>query len=205
MGHINRFNLQSYINEYNTTIFVETGTGVGCSLQHVLKFPFEKIYTIEIVEKLYNKCKEQFKTHANCNFINNNSKNGLLDVLNQTDKDKNVCYWLDAHFPGANFGTATYDSVKDITIRIPLENEIKAIVSTRDTKNDVLIIDDLRIYEDGPFESGNWVERKKLGGNGINFIYESFDKTHNITKNFWDQGYIVITPKKYPLLRILHL
>jgi len=195
MGHIDRFNIQTYIEDFDTSIFIETGTGIGHSLQHAVQFPFEKIYTIEIVESLYEQCKEQFKEHTNCEFINNNSKDGLVDILKGT-KEGNICFWLDAHFPGADFGLVPYGTTKDASMRIPLESELRAIVEVRDTKNDVLLIDDLRIYEDGPFQGGNWNERSTLGADGIDFIYELFDKTHDISKDFRDQGYIVITPKK---------
>ena len=195
MGHIDRFNIQSYIDKYNTSIFVETGTGIGCSLQHAVQFTFEKIYTIEIIESLYLKCKEEFNKHSNCTFINNNSKDGLIDIISKVDSNKNICFWLDAHFPGADFGLVSYDSTEDADTRIPLESELRVIVSNRDVKNDVFVIDDLRIYEDGPFEGGIWPQRKQLGAEGIGFIYELFNETHDISKDYRDQGYIILTPK----------
>jgi len=196
MGHIDRFNIQSYIDDYNTSVFVETGTGIGHSLQHAVQFPFEEIYTIEIIESLYDKCKEQFKEHTNCTFINNNSKDALIEITSKVDSKKNICFWLDAHFPGADFGLVQYGTTEDADTRIPLESEMRAIVANRDTKNDVFVIDDLRIYEDGPFEGGIWSQRKQLGAEGIDFIYELFNETHDISKDYRDQGYIILIPKK---------
>lgn len=198
MGHIDRFNLQDYIDNYDTSVFVETGTGMGVSLKHALQFPFAEFHTIEIMEELYNKVKEELKENTTCNFVNNNSKDGLKEILSSVDADKNITYWLDAHFPGADFGLAgtSYGSTSDKDVRIPLESELRMIKEIRDTKNDVFVIDDLRIYEDGPFTGGNWSQRRQLGGDGIGFINELFEETHEIHKDFRDQGYIVLLPKK---------
>jgi hypothetical protein len=196
MGHIDRFDLNKYIREYQTTIFVETGTGVGDSLRHAFNFSFDEFYTIEIIKELFEKTKEELKFKNNCHFLNSDSEKGLSDILSNISSDKNICFWLDAHFPGADFGLTTYDSTDNGNIRIPLESELKVISLNRDVKNDVFIIDDLRIYEDGPFGDGNWSRRKELGGENIYFIYELFDKTHHINRDYRDQGYIVLTPKK---------
>jgi hypothetical protein len=190
MGAIYRFDL----NQYKTDIFVETGTGMGESLRHALKFDYKKLYTIEIIESLWNQCKANFNDDR-CEFINANSKDGLRQILSKTPKNETILFWLDAHFPGADFNLADYSSVTDKDLRIPLESELRLIKELRDTTNDSFIIDDLRIYEDGPFEAGNWGGRAALGGDGIQFIYELFDETHHIQKDYKEQGYIILTPK----------
>lgn len=197
MGQIDRFDLQSYIDNYKTSIFIETGTGKGGSLQHALKFSFDELYTIEVITEIYLDCVEKFKLYENCHLINDNSKNGLEFILKNVGPSNNIIYWLDAHFPGADSGLSGYGSVEDKNMRIPLENELRSITSIRDSKNDVFIIDDLRIYEDGPYNSGNWVDRNKFGGDGIDFIYELFYETHIINKDYRDEGYIILTPKNF--------
>lgn len=195
MGQLNRFDLKSYIDNFGTTVFIETGTGKGDSLSYAMKYSFKKLYTIEIIEEIFNNTKKKFLNEEKCHFINDNSKNGLKSVLHKIDDNENICYWLDAHFPGADSGLSDYGSFKDDNIRIPLESELREITSIRDFKNDVFIIDDLRIYEDGPYTSGNWNLRHILGGNDINFIFELFDNTHNINRDYRDEGYLIITPK----------
>jgi thiazole synthase ThiGH ThiG subunit len=46
MGHINRFNLQNLIEEFQIKIFFETGTGMGSSITHALNLNFKELYTI---------------------------------------------------------------------------------------------------------------------------------------------------------------
>ena len=60
--------------------------------------------------------------------------------------------------------------------------------------NDVIVIDDLRIYEDGPFETGNWDERSKYGGDGIEFIEKLFEDTHYVGRSYNAQGFVILFP-----------
>lgn len=105
-------------------------------------------------------------------------------------------FFLDAHFPGADFHLASYFDEKDENIRIPLKRELQTIVKyKKGFENDVFVIDDLRIYEDGPFEGGNWPLRAALGSDGIDFVFDLLNNTHNISKNYKSQGYIIALPK----------
>lgn len=194
MGHVDRFDLNKLIKEYNISIFIETGTGIGVSLEYALKFPFKKFYSIEIIEELFNVAKNKYGGD-NCIILNKTSKEGLNQILTELGDNKNVMFWLDAHFPGADFQLSSYSSTKDNELRIPLESELREIKRVRDTTNDIFIVDDLRIYEDGNFSGGNWVDRRTLGGNGIGFIYELFGDTHEISRDYRDQGYIQLLPK----------
>ena len=107
----------------------------------------------------------------------------------------NVLFFLDAHFPGADFHYETYTSVTDYDTRLPLKKEIEAIVNNRNIKNDVFIIDDLRVYEDNEYSDGNWPLRKIAGGDGIDFIFDLLGNTHNIERDLRYQGFLIITPK----------
>jgi hypothetical protein len=194
MGSISEHNVSKYIEEYRLTHYVETGTGIGECLSHVIQYPFDEYHTIEIYEKIYNEAVTNFSDNKKINLHHGNSYETLPTILSEIDG--NVLFWLDAHFPGVDFHYETFDSEKDYNKRLPLESELRVIKDSFDTKNSVLIIDDLRIYEDGPYHSGNWSDRHKYGGDGIEFIYELFGSTHDISKDFQSQGYIIIQPKK---------
>ena len=194
MGLLDRFDIEKIINEYNVKSFVETGTGYGHSIKHALLFRFEKLYSIEIEENIYQRIKSEVSDERLI-LLNNNSKDGIIEVLKNILYSDSILFWLDAHFPGADFGFKSYGSEKDSEKRIPLESELRTLVSIRDISKDYFIIDDLRIYEDGPFSGGNWDERRTLGGEGIEFIHELFDQTHNLERDYRDQGYIILSPK----------
>ena len=200
MGGIQIFEINDIKNKHNLTYFIETGTGIGSSLVNVLSRTmnnrFDKYISIEISNDLYNKCLPIKQNFTNCNIelINSNSHDGLEIILSKIDNDKNILFWLDAHFPDADHNGVSYHKYEK-QLRIPLEEEIKIIKKYRNQNKDYIIIDDLRIYEDGNYESGNWTDRKDYGGSGIDFIVDAFAETHYINKLMNHEGYIVLEPK----------
>jgi len=59
----------------------------------------------------------------------------------------------------------------------------------------VFILDDLRIYEDGPYEYGNWDLRKFIPNLNLDFLNDIVSKTHTISKDMRHQGFLILTPK----------
>jgi hypothetical protein len=203
MGELKLFNLNEIKNKFNLVSLVETGTGDATSLKQALDITkdnkFLNYYSIEIYKPLYEKCLIDLIPYNNFNIelINKNSINGLEEIFKKHSINNNILFWLDAHFPEADFGgPKQYSSVEDKTLRIPLEEELKIIKKYRTNNKDYLIIDDLRIYEDNDYEAGNWKDRKLYGGNGIQFIYDLFNETHEIVKLMNHQGYIILIPKE---------
>jgi hypothetical protein len=193
MGTLKTFNLKKYVDDYGIDIFVETGAGPAWSLTYAAESKlFKKLYSVELDKSTFDKFKHVYDNLENTKVFNDTSESFLSQII-QNLKKQRVLYFLDAHFPGSEFGI--YDGEKNPDMRIPLEIEIKKIVSLKDVSQDVFIIDDLRIYIDGPFEGGNWSDRHILGGDGIEFIYTYIGNTHNIELDYRDQGYIICTPK----------
>lgn len=196
MGELRFFDLSDPINDYDISVFIETGTGQGGSVEAILNYPqIQDVYSIEIIKELYESCVEKFKDHTKVQLLNNNSFEGLKQLLPTIPTNRNILFWLDAHFPGADFHFDTYESTSDYHLRIPLESEIELIHSLRKGCRDVFIIDDLRIYEDGPYEGGNWDLRSKLGGDGLDFISNRYSETHTLHKHYAHQGYLFLLPK----------
>jgi hypothetical protein len=201
MGALSTFNLNSFINDYGCNIMIETGTGKGDSVRHALCYPFKKIYTIEIIKEIYDKATQDIKD-PRTTFILGESLPELELLLKDIKTSDIVLFWLDAHFPGADFHIPGYSYDDDISkeIKLPLEMELNLIKKHR-IGQDVIIIDDLNHYEDGPFEAGNLAERylyfrDKYNLHGIDFIFNNFHETHNLKKNYQHQGYIILTPKR---------
>ena len=193
MGSISRFALNKISKDYNAIYFVETGTWKGDGVAVALQNPFQKIISIEIIPQIAALAKKRFQLSENVKIIAGASTPVLLREL-PTLKG-NCIFWLDAHFPGAEEGIMEYNAEKDESLRLPLENEIEVISMARTCYKDVLIIDDFRIYEDGPFENGNAPEDVLPKGNrGIGFIYDHFGSTHKILKSYREEGYLFMRP-----------
>lgn len=191
MGELNTFDLNHYIKEYNLNTFVETGTGMGFGLSYALTFPFKKIYSIEIMKELYDKNIKKFHS-SKLELINNNSIDGLKTIMSKVNQQDNILFWLDAHFPGADYQLGSYDDILDCHIKTPLEAELQVISTYRPNNKDVFIIDDLRMYEIGNYELGNI--DKKYHCDGIESIVELFSKSHDIHRNNKQQGFLILTP-----------
>lgn len=198
MGELRIFDLKTFIDKHKLTTFIETGTGAGDGLRHALKYNFKQFYSIEIMKILYDKLILEF-TDPRVKLINSSSLDGLARTL--ADEIYTPClFWMDAHFPGADFhidGYSYHDEL-DKSIKLPLEEELKFISQNRPENRDVFIIDDLNLYEDGCYECGNIREdlkymREKYNLNGIDFIKKLFP-THKLSKIARHQGFIILEP-----------
>jgi hypothetical protein len=200
MGTIKRFDIMNLIKKYDLKNYVETGTGMGECLEFAMRHPFKRFYSIEIYEEIHNKVQEKFKNiskmyNRECNILLGNSFEMLPEILSKIENKGNTLFFLDAHFPGADFGHQLHGDEKNLDQIIPLNMEMRTIIKNRDISKDVFIADDLRIYEDGPFASGNWPDRELYGGDGIGFIENLFMGTHTINRDYRDQGYVVLSPQ----------
>lgn len=194
MGQLNEaIQIKNVLDFYDIKNFIETGTGQAEVVQTVVEADETlNIHTIEVIPEIYDKNKINFSYLKDVNWHLGTSFDILPEIL--PDLKGTTLFWMDAHFPGADFGLSSYGDEKDDDKRLPLKKELETIVSNRDVTNDVFVIDDLRIYEDGPFGDGNWEDREKYGGDGIEFIEELFDETHYVVKSYNAQGSILLFP-----------
>ena len=194
MGQLNQaIKIKNVLDYYDIKNFVETGTGQAEVVRSVYEANEDlNIHTIEVVEEIFDQNKIKFSYLKDVSWHLGTSFKILPAIL--PTFDGNTLFWMDAHFPGADFGLSSYGEEKDMDKRLPLKRELESIVQSRDVSNDVFVIDDLRIYEDGPFETGNWDERTKYGGDGIGFIEEMFEKTHYIGRSYNAQGSVILFP-----------
>jgi hypothetical protein len=213
MGTISRpIILRETIDLFDIKHVVETGTGVGDSVQYLCdNFPPDKfhIYSIELIEELYNYAVERFRMRDNVTLLCGYSDIQLENLCNIFIPDEPTLFWLDAHYPGADFriNGATYECEPNLNIRLPMHEELKTIIANRgNVSNDVFILDDLRIYKDGPFQNGN-CDRSRIGAEGNQFVYDLFADTHNIYETYLDEGYVVLLPNKIeaPHLHLINM
>lgn len=201
MGSIRKFDIAEIKNKLGLDTFVETGTLYGDGVDYALTANFGKIISIEIDKTLADKAKEKYKSFPQVQIIEGNSAEVICSIC--SDISEPVLFWLDAHFPGADAGLKGHLDEVDFNTRVPLETELNAIHNRQ--YNDVIICDDLWMYEDGPYECGTFDEhsmrhghnitRKDVCGSNLNRFYELFDSTHIIKKYYSHQGYLVMLPK----------
>jgi hypothetical protein len=158
------YKIQTLINfhkKYKPTIFIETGTFWGSTLWH-MKNKFEKCYSIELSQKLYEYNKKFFSKYKKVNILHGDSGEVLKNILPKINKP--CLFWLDAHYSGEGNSSVMGDS------ETPIVKELDTILDHK-IKNHIIIIDDARNF---------------IGNNGYPKIetVESLIKTKNSELKF---------------------
>lgn len=196
MGELNLHNLAEYNQKFNCTQFVETGTAIGVGLQYACNFNFKNLYSIEYVKELYEDCVVKFENDERVKLFNTNSLDGLTQILPMLTEEPTL-FWLDAHFPGADFHFNDYDHMKEEqSLHMPLVEELQMIHKQRKHCSDVFILDDLQLYQEGPFELYNKEFVEKYGNKDISPGTDLFKDTHNFSIDRRHQGFLILTPKE---------
>jgi hypothetical protein len=199
MGSLARFDLPKLMHFYGIKHFVETGTGHGQSLALAARLPFKTLRSCEIEPTLANAATAAFFTDDRIKISCDISLVFLDDVCRDTPQDEPILFWLDAHFPGADYQLRGYGSEPDDLVRLPLPAEIEAIVTQRPQCKDVILVDDLRIWIDGPFTSGNLPANVRpycpQDRNG-DFFTTLTEGKYLTNFQYQDEGYVTILPKE---------
>lgn len=146
------------INEYK--IFVETGTAYGQSLKEIYPY-FEKIFTVEISEKLWEWLHPQIE---NLNHVEHVLGDSLVEIpkflKSLTENDK-VFFWLDAHW-SQGFSSKNHLDVPLIEECVIIDNDYKS-----DTA--VILIDDVRMFETNINEDWSGISIESVTSSFKNF------------------------------------
>ncbi len=194
MGSLARFHLRRIREIFDTPNFFETGTFLGEGVSCAVQVPFDRIISVEIIKEIADKARLRFEHEEKVEIIHADSISAMESQLPLLSG--NTVFWLDAHYPGADAGIADYENTDNETLRLPLYYELGLIQKHRTKCQDVLILDDLRIYEDGPFQNGPVPpDALPRGRRDSNFIYQTFGDSHYIFKCYLDEGYIILLPK----------
>lgn len=196
MGQLKRFNLRKIIKDFSIDSLIETGTWKGDGVAYALNYYFKNIITTEIVPEIAERAKTRFALNKNVDVITGNSIDIFTKILPEIKG--NILFWLDAHFPGAEEGLNDYNAFKDEAFRLPLQKELELIKQLREGYNDFILVDDLRIYEDGKFANGNMpINIIPPSIRNLDFVVDLFGSTHEILRLYEDEGYMLIKPKIY--------
>ena len=194
MGSLHNFILE----DIACSVFFETGTGTGASLEYASDHKqFRKLYSTEIHAPTAEKAAAYFAAKPHVTVLNLDSKTALRQVLPTIAKTERILFFLDAHFPGevaSDFKGRT--APEDLALKLPLEQELELIRDLRGDCRDVILIDDLRIYENGPFEAGNLPaadENLSPAQKNIDFAARLFPN-RELFRDYRNEGYLIIAP-----------
>ena len=121
--------------EYKTPrlkTFIETGTHEGWMIDRVGD-QFEKVYSIELDETLYQRARERFQKKGHIKLLHGDSAMKIKEVLAELNEP--TLFWLDAHGSGAI--TAA---------NAPILDELEAIFA-HPVREHLILIDDARHFD----------------------------------------------------------
>ena len=199
MGQLSAFDLDAAIEDGGLVNYVETGTGEGISLAYA-QHKFKDLHSIDIDADLIQAALNRFQGDGSIHLYVGLSRDMLPVVLGELSIEPTL-FFLDAHFPGADFHKITYEEsmARYQEDAFPLVEELKIITSGRNTSRDVFIIDDFSLYEDGDWEAYAWQYKELQGELGLatnsNEIYPILSDTHVFSIYTAHQGYLVAVPK----------
>jgi hypothetical protein len=125
--------IDEYRKKFQTKILVETGTYMG-DMVEAQRTRFEKIYSIELSEKLFNRAKKRFKEHSHIKILQGDSGVVLNKLI--TEIDQPALFWLDGHYSGGI--TAKADK------ECPVPEELETILKS--SLPHIILIDDARLF-----------------------------------------------------------
>lgn len=202
MGTLQRFDLTALRLAYGVRHFVETGTGKGDGLRFALRHDFDSFNSCELDTRLtaqaYESVGDDPRWGSALRLFNVASDLFLRTVLADIPVSEPILFWLDAHFPGADYGHQGYGAEPDVAVRLPLRAELETIARMRPGGRDVLLIDDLRLFQDGPYRNGNLPADVRAAvppaTRSTDFIHELLHDTHQVRMLYEDEGYAVLVP-----------
>lgn len=126
--------IADYARRFRTSIFVESGTYLGQTVDAV-KRSFEKIFSIEFDPTLYSQAKRLFSVYDHISIIQGDSGEVLQEILPTINQP--CLFWLDGHYSGGVTGKASLET--------PVKKELEHILNHPQTGH-VILIDDARCF-----------------------------------------------------------
>ncbi len=129
--------VQFFKRLFKLNVFVEGGTYKGDTARNMSRL-FEKVYTIEKSDVMYEIAKQNLKNNLNVILLKGDTREYIPKILDDND---NILFWLDSHWSGGD----TYGEGDEC----PLIEELKIIFQYKD-RNYIILIDDARLFLSPP-------------------------------------------------------
>lgn len=127
--------VKEYARKYKISTFVETGTFLG-EMVFAVKNDFDKIYSIELGQDLFQNAKKRFINQKNITILQGDSGEVIRQVLTQVHEP--CLFWLDGHYSAGITAKGSKDT--------PISNELLHIFSHPFADKHIILIDDARLF-----------------------------------------------------------
>jgi hypothetical protein len=127
--------LRNYTTKFGLSVLVETGTFKG-DMVFALKDAFEKIYSIELGQKLFEEAQKRFASTKHVTILQGDSGEVLEKVLREIKAP--TLFWLDGHYSSGETARGALDT--------PIVQEITHIARHPLREKHVVLVDDARCF-----------------------------------------------------------
>lgn len=122
MSNLCNFNLQSYIDDYNCTYYLEAGSDKN-SIEHALKFPFFRLFSLDPREDFIEQARYFYHFNPRVHLFVKTHDNAFYEVAKMVPHEFNAVIWISD------------------TQSFKMKQSVEQLVSARPSKTDVVIID----------------------------------------------------------------
>lgn len=198
MGTLSRIALAELVRAHGLDTLVETGTGHGHSLLAALQVPeLVDIRTIEIDPATWHRARVGFATEHRVRCYLGDSPEVLRTIAaDVTALERRVLWFLDAHFPGSGrLDPVPMTATEGAAAAVPILAEATVLLTNRDLTSDVVVVDDLCLFEPGTYERDAPDLRAALGLPPLAWLDEALARTHDVARITRDGGYLIAQPR----------
>jgi hypothetical protein len=125
--------IEEYQKKFNIKILVETGTYLG-DMVEAQRDSFEKIYSVELSKKLFQRAVKRFKLYSHISILNGDSGIVLNKLIPEIDTP--ALFWLDGHYSEG----ITAKGIKECPVSEELDAILKSVLPH------IVLIDDARLF-----------------------------------------------------------
>lgn len=206
---LNKDRIQGWIDKYDLKTFVETGLENGRSLSWLMKLEkIEKFISIDIDYRCLERAErlglEQYDTdeymalNDSVTLLHGSSVDMLPTAMDAAEG--NILWWLDAHVPKVGGQwlnqdlAASQEDIRDMSVAFPLEEELEVLKASRDISKDVILVDDMRVYDQDSWHR-IFTERGYGDTGSSDFVSFALEATHIVTTERADSHYLIALPR----------
>ena len=131
----------TYASRFGLRLFIETGTLRG-DMVEATRDAFQHVWSIELDQALCDAAAERFRAYPQVSIVQGDSATTLPEIVK--DQTEPILYWLDGHWSGGVTARGSLDT--------PLLAELTTVLA-RGNANDVILIDDARLFGTGDYPS----------------------------------------------------
>lgn len=137
-----------YARRFEVPALIETGTYHGDMVEAVRPY-FERVWSIELGDELHAAAARRFSAWPSVTIIHGDSGVVLRDLAAEVSGP--CLFWLDGHFSAGVTARGDVDT--------PIVAELDSVLG-RSGWNDVVLIDDARLFGQGDYPSLSWIQQR---------------------------------------------